>query len=90
MRRRLERQGTQHETVKVAFLAGQRVNQKMLLKLYGGNKAWRLGGIVSALERDKKEPLKIDRCYSGRNREATYWLAQDEQPGGPQQLGLPL
>ncbi len=89
MQRRLEQQGSQHETVKAVFLSWQRLTQRMLLKLYGGNKAWRLGGIVWRLERDKKEPLRIDRCYSGRNRVATYWLAQDEQPG-PQQLGLPL
>ncbi len=89
MRRRLEKQGSQQDTVKAALLAGMRLNHAMLIKAYGGNKAWRLGGIVWALERDKKEPLKIDRCYSGRNREATYWLAKDEQPSG-KQLGLPL
>ncbi len=89
MRRRLEKQGSQQDTVKAALLAGMRLNHAMLIKAYGGNKAWRLGGIVWALERDKKEPLKIDRCYSGRNREATYWLAQDENPSG-KQLGLPL
>ena len=89
MQRRLEKQGTQQDTVKAALLAGMRLNHAMLIKAYGGNKAWRLGGIVWALERDKKEPLKIDRCYSGRNREATYWLAKDEQPSG-KQLGLPL
>ena len=89
MRRRLEKQGSQQDTVKAALLAGMRLNHAMLIKAYGGNKAWRLGGIVWALERDKKEPLKIDRCYSGRNREATYWLAKDEQPSG-KQLGMPL
>ncbi len=89
MRRRLEKQGSQQDTVKAALLEGMRLNHAMLIKAYGGNKAWRLGGIVWALERDKKEPLKIDRCYSGRNREATYWLAKDEQPSG-KQLGLPL
>ena len=89
MQRRLEKQGSQQDTVKAALLAGMRLNHAMLIKAYGGNKAWRLGGIVWALERDKKEPLKIDRCYSGRNREATYWLAKDEQPSG-KQLGLPL
>ena len=89
MRRRLEKQGIQQDTVKAALLEGMRLNHAMLIKAYGGNKAWRLGGIVWALERDKKEPLKIDRCYSGRNREATYWLAKDEQPSG-KQLGLPL
>ena len=89
MRRRLEKQGSQQDTVKAALLAGMRLNHAMLIKAYGGNKAWRLGGIVWALERDKKEPLKIDRCYSGRNREATYWLAKDEQPSG-KHLGLPL
>lgn len=90
MQRRLEKQGTQQDTVKAALLAGMRLTQKMLLKLYGGNKAWRLGGIVWALANDKKEPLRIDRTYSGANRMATYWLAQNEQPGGPQQMGLPL
>jgi hypothetical protein len=88
MQRRLEKQRTQYETVKQALLAGMRLTQKMLLKLYGGNKAWRLGGIVWTLENSKKEPLKIARSYSGANRVATYWLAQDEAPS--KQLGLPL
>ena len=89
MRRRLEKHGTQHETVKAALLAGMRLNQKMLLKLYGGNKAWRLGGIVWALANDQKEPLQIERTYSGANRVATYWLAQGEKQGSKQQE-LPL
>ena len=89
MRRRLEKQGTQQDTVKAALLAGMRLTQKMLLKLYGGNKAWRLGGIVWTLENDKNEPLKIARSYSGPNREATYWLAQGEKQGSKQRE-LPL
>jgi uncharacterized protein (UPF0303 family) len=89
MQRRIEKQGSQQDTVKAALLAGMRVSQKMVLKAYGGNKAWRLGGIVWRLQNDKKEPLLIDRTYSGKNRVATYWLAQGEKPSG-QQLGLPL
>lgn len=90
MRRRLEKQGSQQETVKAALLAGMRLNHAMLIKTYGGNKAWRLGGIIWALENDKKDPLQIDRAYSGTNRMATYWLAQGEKQGDPQQLGLAL
>ena len=89
MRRRLEKGATQLETVKAAFLAGMRLNHAMLIKAYGGNKAWRLGGIVWALQNDKREPLKIDRVYSGANRMATYWLAHEEKQAS-QQLGLPL
>ena len=89
MQRRLEKQGTQQDTVKAALLAGMRLTQKMLLKLYGGNKAWRLGGIVWTLENDKNEPLKIERTYSGANRVATYWLAQGEKQGSKQRE-LPL
>ena len=48
-------------------------NQPVLIKAYGGDKAWRLGGIVWALQNDKRDPLKIDRTYSGANRMATYW-----------------
>ena len=88
-KRRLEKQGSQQDTVKAALLAGMRLNHAMLIKAYGGNKAWRLGGIVWALANDKKEPLRIDRTYSGANRMATYWLAQDEKPGS-KQMGLPL
>jgi hypothetical protein len=89
MQRRLEKHGTQQDTVKAALLAGMRLNHAMLIKAYGGNKAWRLGGIVWALQNDKKEPLLIDRTYSGANRMATYWLAQGEKPSS-KQMGLPL
>ena len=88
-RRRLEKQGTQQDTVKAALLAGMRLNHAMLIKTYGGNKAWRLGGIVWALANDKKEPLQIERTYSGANRMATYWLAQGEKQGSKQRE-LPL
>ena len=89
MKRRLEKGATQYETVKTALLAGMRLNHAMLIKAYGGDKAWRLGGIIYDLANDKREPLKIDRLYSGKNRMATYWLAHDEKQGS-QQLGLPL
>ena len=89
MRRRLEKQGSQSATVEKALKAGMRLNQVALLKLYGGNKAWRLGGIVWTLQNNKRNPLKIERTYSGANRVATYWLATGEQ-SGPQQLGLPI
>ena len=85
MRRRLEKRGTQADTVKAALLAGMRLNHAMLIQAYGGNKAWRLGGIVWALANDKKEPLQIERTYSGANRMATYWLAQGGKQGGNQQ-----
>ena len=88
-KRRLEKRGTQQDTVKAALLAGMRLNHATLIQTYGGNKAWRLGGIVWSLENDKREPLKIDRTYSGANRMATYWLAHEEKQGS-QQLGLPL
>ena len=88
-RRRLERQGSQSATVEKALKAGMRLNQVALLKLYGGNKAWRLGGIVWTLQNNKRNPLKIERTYSGANRVATYWLATGEQ-SGPQQQELAL
>lgn len=88
-RRRLERQGSQHATVRAALLAGMRLSQKTVLKAYGGDKAWRLGGIVWRLERDKDEPLRINRTYSGANRVATYWLAQGGKQDS-QQRELPL
>lgn len=89
-RRRLEKQGSQQDTVKAALLAGMRLNQPMMLKLYGGDKAWRLGGIIWSLERDENDPLVIDRHYSGTNRMATYWLSKGDKSAGAQQLGLPL
>ena len=88
-RRRLEKGATQYETVKAALLAGMRLNHAMLIKAYGGNKAWRLGGIIYDLANDKRDPLKIDRAYSGANRMATYWLATGDKPGS-KQMGLPL
>ena len=89
MKRRLEKQGTQIETVKAALLAGMRLNHATLIQTYGGNKAWRLGSIIYDLAHDKREPLKIDRAYSGANRIATYWLANEEKPGSKQRE-LPL
>jgi hypothetical protein len=90
MRRRIEVKESQQDTVKAALLAGERLNQVMMLKAYGGDKAWRLGGIIYALANDKKEPWIIEREYTGANGMATYWIPKGFKPGGPVQLGLPL
>lgn len=91
MRTVLEKKRTQYETVKAALLAGMPLTQKMVLRLYGGNKAWRLGGIVWLIENDKNEPIKISRSYHGTNRLATYWIDDfQSNDSDSKQLGLPL